>query len=69
MNKKFYKDNRLINSQILNLFGLQAIRYLLTSFLYSARGIIFSWNKNKYINTLNEDGLVIINNFLKKKRS
>ena len=67
MNKKFYKDNRLINSQILNLFGLQAIRYLLTSFLYSARGIIFSWNKNKYINTLNEDGLVIINNFLKKK--
>ena len=66
-NKKFNKDNRLINSQLLNLFGLQAIRYLLTSFIYFIRGIIFSWKKNNYITTLNNEGIVIINNFLQKK--
>ena len=68
-NKKFNKDNRLINSQLLNLFGLQAIRYLLTSFIYFIRVIIFSWKKNKYINTLNNEVIVIINIFFKKKIS
>ena len=66
-NKKFNKDNRLINSQLLNLFGLQAIRYLLTSFIYFIKGIIFSWKKNNYITTLNNEGIVIIVIFFKKR--
>lgn len=64
MIKEIFSDIFLVNSKLLNLVGIQSFRYSLASLIYFLRGLIFKWNKTELSNQLEEDGIIILNEFL-----
>lgn len=59
-----FSEEYILKSKLLNLFGIQSLRYVLAKIIYTFRGIIFSWHISQETRILEKEGLILIENFL-----
>lgn len=64
MIKNVFNKDYIIDSKILNLLGIQPLRYILAKIIYNFRSVFFLWDKSIETQNLLIDGIIIIENFL-----
>ena len=67
MIKSVFNKEYIINSKMLNLIGIQPLRYITAKIIYHLRGLFFLWDESIETKNLLKDGIIIIENFLDYK--
>ena len=67
MIKSIFNKDYIVNSKMLNLIGIQPLRYIVAKIIYNLRGVFFLWDKSIETKNLLKNGIIIIENFLDYK--